>query len=87
MAASRMRLVFAVGERLRRSDGDRVAGVRAHRIEVLDGADDDDVVGEIAHHLKLVLFPSEHRFFEQHFVDRETDRVPRASSSSSSSRL
>ncbi len=64
------RLVFAVGERLRRRDGDRVAGVRAHRIEVLDGADDDDVVGEIAHQLELVLFPAEHRFFEQHFVNR-----------------
>ena len=44
MAASRMRLVFAVGERLRRGDGDRVAGVHAHGIEVLDRADDDDVV-------------------------------------------
>ena len=38
------RLVFLVGQRLRRRDGDAVAGVDAHRVEVLDGADDDDVV-------------------------------------------
>jgi hypothetical protein len=38
-------LVFLVGQRLGRRDGDRVAGVHAHRVEVLDRADDDDVVG------------------------------------------
>ena len=37
-------LVFLVGQRLRRRDGDRVAGMHAHRIEVLDRADDDAVV-------------------------------------------
>ena len=62
-------LVFAVGERLRGRYGDRVAGVRPHGIEVLDGADDDDVVGQVAHQLQLVLLPAEHRFFKQHFVD------------------
>ncbi len=62
-------LVFAVGERLRRGDGDGVAGVHAHGIEVLDRADDDDVVFEVAHHLEFVLFPAEHRFFDQRFVD------------------
>ncbi len=64
------RLVFAIGERLRRSDGDRIAGVHAHGIEVLDRADDDDVVFRVAHHLKLVFFPAEHRFFDQRFVHR-----------------
>jgi hypothetical protein len=37
-------LVLAVGERLRRRHGDRVAGVHAHGVEVLDRADDDHVV-------------------------------------------
>jgi hypothetical protein len=37
-------LVFLVGQRLRRRDGDGVAGVHAHGIEVFDGADDDAVV-------------------------------------------
>lgn len=38
-------LVFAVGQRHLRGDGDGVAGVDAHGVEVFDGADDDDVVG------------------------------------------
>ena len=63
-------LVFAIGQGLRRCDGDGVAGVHAHGIEVLDGADDDDVVGEVAHHLELELFPAERAFFDEHFVDR-----------------
>src|SRR5512136_794339 len=37
-------LVLLVGERLGRGHGDRVAGVDAHRVEVLDRADDDEVV-------------------------------------------
>ena len=63
-------LALAVGERLRRRDCDRVAGVHAHGIEVLDGADDDHVIGEIAHHLELVFLPSQDGFFDQHLVHR-----------------
>ena len=37
-------LVLAVGQGQRRGDGDRVAGVHAHRVDVLDRADDHDVV-------------------------------------------
>ena len=55
-------LVFLVGQRQRRRDGDRVAGVHAHRIEVLDRADDDAVVALVAHHLHLEFLPAEHRF-------------------------
>ena len=44
--------------------------MHAHRIEVFDGADDDDVVGEIAHHFELEFLPAEHAFFDQHFVHR-----------------
>ncbi len=60
-------LVFLVGQRLRGCDGDRIAGVNAHRVEVLDRADDDDVVGPVTHHFHLVLLPAEHRLFEEHF--------------------
>ncbi len=63
-------LVFLVRQRLRRRDRDRVARVHAHRIEVLDRADDDAVVVAVAHHLHLVLFPADHRLFEQHFARR-----------------
>ena len=63
-------LVFLVGQRQRRRDGNAVAGVDAHRIDVLDRADDDEVVGAVAHDLELELFPADHRLFEQHLVDR-----------------
>ena len=63
-------LVLAVGERQRRRDGDRVAGVHADRVDVLDRADDDGVVGRVAHELELVLLPAEDRLLEQHLGGR-----------------
>ena len=63
-------LVLAIGERLRRRHGDGIARVHAHRIEVLDGADDDGVVGQIAHHLQLEFLPAEDALFDQDFVHR-----------------
>ena len=63
-------LVFAIGEGLGGRDGDGIAGVHAHGIEVLDGTDDDDVVGEIAHDFELEFFPAERALFDEHFVDR-----------------
>src|SRR5688500_10314826 len=43
--------------------------MHAHRIEVLDRADDHDVVRQVAHHLQLKFFPAEDRLFNQHFVN------------------
>ncbi len=63
-------LVLLVGERLLRRDAHAVAGVHAHRIEVLDRADDHDVVRSVAHHLELELAPPEHGLLEQHLGDR-----------------
>ena len=63
-------LVFAVGEGLRGRHGDGIAGVHAHGIEVLDGADDDAVVGQVAHHLQLEFLPAQHAFLDQDFVHR-----------------
>ena len=63
-------LVRLVGERHLRRDGDRVAGVDAHRVEVLDRADDDDVVAPVADHLELELVPAPHRLLDQHLADR-----------------
>ena len=63
-------LIFAVGKRLRRGDGDGIAGMHAHGIEVLDRADDDDVIFQIAHHLELIFLPPQNRFFDQRFVHR-----------------
>ena len=61
-------LVFLVGERLRRSDGDGIAGVHAHRVEVFNRADDDAVVRLVAYHFHLKLFPAQQRFFNQQLV-------------------
>src|SRR5690606_19287318 len=63
-------LVFLVGQGLRGRDGDRVTGVHAHRVEVLDGANDDAVVRGIADHLHLELLPAQHRLLHQHFAGR-----------------
>ena len=38
----------------------------AHGVEVFDGADNDDVVRQVAHHLQLKLFPPNHAFFDEH---------------------
>ena len=61
-------LVFAVGEGLGGGHGDRVAGVHAHRVEVFDGADDDDVVSAVAHDLELVFLPAEDGFVDEDLV-------------------
>ncbi len=63
-------LVFLVGQRQRRRHRDAVAGVHAHRVEVLDRADDDAVVVFVADHLHLELFPAEHALLDQHFAGR-----------------
>jgi hypothetical protein len=73
-------LVFLVGERLRGSDGDRIAGVNAHGIEIFDRADDDEVVAAVAHHFELVFLPADDGFLDERLahrarVERAGDRV------------
>ena len=62
-------LVFLVGEGLRWGNGDGVAGMHAHGVEILNRADDDEIVAEIAHYFEFVLFPAEDRLFHERFVD------------------
>ncbi len=61
-------LVFLVGQRQSRGDGDRIAGMHPHRIDVLDGADDDAVIRLVADDLHLVFLPAEHALLDQHLV-------------------
>ena len=70
-------LVFPVGQRHGRRDGDRVAGVHAHRVEVLDRAHHHDVVVAVAHQLELEFLPAVDRFLDQH-VGAGASRQPRA---------
>ena len=75
-AMSRMFWYSTSVQGLRRRDRDAVAGVHAHRVDVLDAADDDDVVGLVAHHLQLELLPAEHRLLDQHLVRRASTTAP-----------
>ena len=63
-------LVFFVSQRLGGCDGDAVAGVNAHRIKVLDRANDHDVVVAIAHDFQFELFPAFDVFFHQNLAVR-----------------
>ena len=63
-------LVLEVGQRLGRCNRDRVAGVHAHRVEVLDGADHHAVVRVVAHHLELEFLPALHRLLDEDLADR-----------------
>ena len=58
-------LVFAVGQGLGGRDRDAVAGMHSHGVDVLDRADDHDVVGTVAHHLQLELFPADQALLDQ----------------------
>ncbi len=58
-------LVFFVGQRQRGGYGDRIAGMDAHRVDVFNGADDDGVIGGVAHHLHLIFFPAEQGFIDE----------------------
>ena len=60
-------LVFLVSQRQRRRHGDAVAGMHAHRIDILDRTDDDAIVLAVAHHLHLEFLPPEERFLDQDF--------------------
>src|ERR1044071_1996690 len=53
-----------------RAGGDRVAGMNAHRIDVLDGADDDAIVRLVADDLHLEFLPAEDAFLDQDFGGR-----------------
>ena len=65
-------LVFLVGKRLRRCHRNRVAGVDAHRVEVLDRTDNDAVVLAVTHHFHFELFPADDGLFNEYLVGRRS---------------
>ncbi len=69
-------LVLLVRQSLLWRDANAVARVDAHRVEVLDRADDHDVVGAVAHHLELELTPAQHRLLEQDLADGRGAQAP-----------
>jgi hypothetical protein len=44
--------------------------VHSHRVKILNRADYDDVIRQIAHHFQLEFFPTQNRFLDQNFVNR-----------------
>ena len=71
-------LELGVGEGLLRRDRPGVARVHAHRVEVLDRADDDAVARGVGHDLELVLLPAREEALHEHLADRARAARPRA---------
>ena len=62
-------LQLDVGQGLGRCHGDRIARVYAHRVDVLDRADDHLVVRVVTHDLELVFLPALDRLLDEDLVD------------------
>ena len=59
-------MIFRVGQRLRRSNDYRLAGVNAQRVEVLHVAHRYTVIVTVAHNLILYLFPAFQALLNKH---------------------
>src|SRR3546814_5782173 len=60
-------LFRSVGQGLRRRHGDGIARVHTHGVQVLDRANDNAVIGAVAHDFHLVFFPAQQGFFDEQF--------------------
>src|SRR5262249_34420485 len=63
-------LIFLVAERENGGHGDAVARMDAHWIDVLDRADHDEVVRDVAHDFELEFLPADDGLLDQGFGDR-----------------
>mmetsp|Transcript_2844 Transcript_2844/g.8482 ORF Transcript_2844/g.8482 Transcript_2844/m.8482 type:complete len:686 (+) Transcript_2844:1556-3613(+) len=59
-------LILFVGDGLHRRNGDRITSMHAHRVHILDGANDDHIISQVPHHLQLVLLPPKQRLLDLH---------------------
>ena len=58
-------LVFLVSERQGRGNGDRIARMHPHRINILDGTDNDAIIRLVADNLHFIFLPAQHAFFNK----------------------
>ena len=63
-------LIFPVAESYRRSDNDTVACVDAHRVEVLHGADCDNVALCVTDDLELYFLPAAYALLNKYLCNR-----------------
>jgi len=63
-------LIFLVGQGQRRGDGDRIPRVHPHRVDILDRADDDRIVGAVAHDLHFIFLPPDQALVDQNLGRR-----------------
>ena len=63
-------LVFLVSQGLGRSDGNRVAGVDPHGIDVFDETNRDHLVLGVPHHFQFQFLPAQNRFFKHDLTDK-----------------
>ncbi len=63
-------LIFFVREGLDRRHGDGISSVNPHGIHILDGADDNHIIGMVPHHLQFIFLPSQHRFLQLDLADK-----------------
>ncbi len=68
-------LLQRLGDGQHGSDAEAVAGMHAHRIDVLDETDSDHVALPIPYHFKLQLFPAQNRLLNEDLPD-QTRRDP-----------
>ena len=66
------KMVFVVGERLRRGDDDALAGMDPERVHILHVADGDTVVKAVADHFVFNFLPAPEGLFHQH-LGRESE--------------
>ena len=63
------KLVLFVRQSLGGGDGNGIARVHSHGVKILDGADDHDIVIQVAHDFELKFLPADDRFLDQDFVN------------------
>ena len=63
-------MIFPVGQCLRRTHHDRIAGVHTNGVKIFHVADGDGGVVFVAHHLIFDLFEAFYAFFDKHLIYR-----------------
>ena len=69
-------LILFIRQRLRRCYGDAIAGMHAHGIDVFNRADDHHIIRQVPHDFQFVLFPTENRLFQEHFMPWTRRQAP-----------